>query len=262
MFAEGVAMESVVIQWDYTPADYFPAEVSFETKDAALNIHDGKIAATLKASGETPDGRLVTSIRDSVEDVFIARQLRNLKEFHIQGYSMQRTSADGKKHTTVFLQGGSFAVSGAEAHMNVRDSTGKIISDSRADQVNEALKLASVISARNRDNLGKWIVERLRAGIADKTNELVHYYDVLDAVKTRFGGNKTACKKLGIAERTWSRLGDLANTAPLLEGRHRGLHFGRLRKATSSELSEARSCILEISSKYLEYSKNEKGSAI
>jgi hypothetical protein len=134
-------MESVVIQWDYAPADYFPAEVSFETDGATLKIHNGKIAATLKVPGEAPNERFVTSIRDSVEDVFIARQLKSLKEFQIQGYSIQRTSADGKKHTSVFLQAGSFAFSGSEAHMIVREATGKIIGDSRADQVNEPCNL-------------------------------------------------------------------------------------------------------------------------
>jgi hypothetical protein len=55
-----------------------------------------------------------------------------------------------------------------------------------------------------------------------------------------FGDEREARESLGISETKWDKLGTLANTDPLQQGRHRGRHLGSLRGATSEELTEAR----------------------
>jgi hypothetical protein len=60
-------------------------------------------------------------------------------------------------------------------------------------------------------------------------------------------GDVEARQKLRITKTDWSRLGELANDAPLKEGRHRGGH-SELRHATAAELDQARKiarCLIE-----------------
>lgn len=249
-------MEKTTIQWTYSPADYFPGEVSFDTDRASLKIHEGKITATLKTPSEALSDQLVASVRSSVEDLFIARQLRDFKEYKIEGYSVHNETADGKRHVRVFLQSAAFIITSGEAHAIVTDASGRVIHDSRAEQIGEVLKFAPMIASRKNDNLSEWILRRLQAAISDKNNELVYYYDILDAIMTKFGGIRGACSNLSIEKKTWSRIGYLANKAPLLEGRHRGLHFKTIRKATEDEISEARKHILEIVNSYLKFASN------
>lgn len=71
-------------------------------------------------------------------------------------------------------------------------------------------------------------------------NELVHLYEIRDALAKRFGGEKGARSALGITRAQWSELGRLADAEPILQGRHSGAHFGSLRDATAAELSSAR----------------------
>jgi hypothetical protein len=75
----------------------------------------------------------------------------------------------------------------------------------------------------------------------DPANELVHLYEIRDALSEKFGSQSKARRELVITREQWNGLGALADRAPLREGRHRGKHPGRLRDATSEELNEARS---------------------
>jgi hypothetical protein len=79
-----------------------------------------------------------------------------------------------------------------------------------------------------------------KAAVDDPANELVHLYEIRDALAGHYGGDAAARAKLGISEKEWKRLGILANDAPLKEGRHRGRHSKKLRHATAAELDEAR----------------------
>ncbi len=247
-------MEKLCVQWAYTPADYFPSEVKISTEKASITISDGKIVANINSPDENLNEALVAAILASVEDVFIAHQLTSFKQFNIEGYSIQRESADGKKDIIVSLQSAVLTFSG-EAHTKLMDSSGKVLKDSKMDQIEWAKQIAVSVSIRNRDSLANWIIERFQTVIADKNNELVYYYEILDALKNKFGGIQSACSNLGMTKKAWKRIGFLANKAPLLEGRHRGQHFGHLRKASSSEIAEARQIIKDIIFRYLDFAK-------
>jgi hypothetical protein len=76
------------------------------------------------------------------------------------------------------------------------------------------------------------------AAVNDPANELVHLYEIRDALKKHFGGESEAQKQLSITASEWKRLGHLAN-GPLQQGRHRG-SFTQKRPAARHELDEAR----------------------
>jgi hypothetical protein len=67
-------------------------------------------------------------------------------------------------------------------------------------------------------------------------------HEIRDALAKHYGGDAEARQKLRITEKDWKRLGTLANTAPLKEGRHRGKH-SELRHVTAAELDQARKII-------------------
>ena len=87
----------------------------------------------------------------------------------------------------------------------------------------------------------------------DANNELVHLYEIRDALSRRFGGESPACQVLHISSTDWSRLGQLANSEPLRQGRHRGKNLGILRNATDAELTEARNIGRQFVEAYLEF---------
>jgi hypothetical protein len=85
-------------------------------------------------------------------------------------------------------------------------------------------------------------------------NELIHLYEIRDALSTKFGGERgVRAALLGISSSDWSMLGRLANDEPIRQGRHRGHHAGALRGATETELAQARAIARRMIDAYLRY---------
>lgn len=76
--------------------------------------------------------------------------------------------------------------------------------------------------------------------MSDPQNEFTHLYEILDALRTKFGRKGRAYSHVGLTKDQWGRLENLANEAPLFQGRDRGAKIGQLRDATPAELDEAR----------------------
>ncbi len=95
------------------------------------------------------------------------------------------------------------------------------------------------------------MLSSLARATADPRNELVHVYELRDALAREFSGDRNAIKGLGLSSSSWARLGFLANGAPIHQGRHRGEHGEALRDATAAELSEARGIAATFLRRYL-----------
>jgi len=91
------------------------------------------------------------------------------------------------------------------------------------------------------------------AAVNDPANELVYLYEIRDALSKRFKDDTSAREAMGLSRSEWSRLGQLANNDPLIQGRHRGKSFGALREASDEELSEARNIARKLVEAYLFY---------
>ena len=88
--------------------------------------------------------------------------------------------------------------------------------------------------------------------MSDPDDELVHLYEIRDALSTKFGSEKAARNALKISYDNWSRFGQLCNDEPLRQGRHRGKKY-EARDATNAELSEARRIAQAMIEGYLRY---------
>jgi hypothetical protein len=77
---------------------------------------------------------------------------------------------------------------------------------------------------------------------SDPGNELLHLYEVRDALAKHCSGEKGARAALGISGGDWSYIGRLADAEPIEQGRHRGRHPFR-RNATGAESEKARNII-------------------
>ena len=92
-----------------------------------------------------------------------------------------------------------------------------------------------------------------RTAIGDKTDELVHLFEIRDSISARFGNRTEALRQLRFPKTRWSRLGELCNHLPLREGRHRGYFGPEIRSASKEELSEARALAIELIESYIHY---------
>jgi hypothetical protein len=98
-----------------------------------------------------------------------------------------------------------------------------------------------------------------KAAVSDYSNELVHLYEICDALSKHFSGIKSAQTVLNLKKSDWSNLGKIANNEPLKQGRHRGKSIGELRDATEKELDDARNIAKKFVKAYLIYLKKMQG---
>jgi len=92
-----------------------------------------------------------------------------------------------------------------------------------------------------------------QGAVEDPADELVHLFEILEALKTRFRSDRKAQEALGIDEAKWGRFCALTNDRRLQQSRHRGQHLGELRKATAAELTEARKIARELIEAYVRW---------
>lgn len=100
-------------------------------------------------------------------------------------------------------------------------------------------------------------MESYEGAVNDTEDELIYLYEVRDALSTHFKSSDKARMKLGIPKKKWNRLGEMANTMPLRQGRHRGEH-DELRDATAEELEEARGLAREFIEAYVRRAENQE----
>jgi hypothetical protein len=131
---------------------------------------------------------------------------------------------------------------------------GNIIADSKRDRIERKKSLAELVSVhRASDGLLAAMLRSYSAGVRDPNNELVHLYEIRDALSVKFGGDNSARAAIAITASQWSRLGQLCNNDPLRQGRHRGKTGEALRDASEGELVEARGIVRAMIEAYLQY---------
>ena len=133
------------------------------------------------------------------------------------------------------------------------DKDGNIVSDSKKDRIEKKKNLAELVATHHADNVLAVLLKSHSASVHDPNNELVHLYEIRDALSMRFGKANVTKTKLSITSSQWSRFGLLCDNLPLNQGRHRGKFVGALRDASESELTEARRIALAMIEGYLQY---------
>lgn len=167
---------------------------------------------------------------------------------------------NGRKDETLFAEPGHIKITGGSVDLLIKDKDGKILTDTRRDRVERKEHFANFAEKyRKTDKTLGAVLNSYAAAVRDPDNELVHLYEIRDAVAAKFGGEALAREALGVSGGNWSRLGQLANDEPLKQGRHRGKKVGNLRDASEAELNGARSIARLLVENYLTWLDSKSG---
>jgi hypothetical protein len=103
------------------------------------------------------------------------------------------------------------------------------------------------------DDTAKAILGSFNEATNDPDDELVHLYEVWEALRSKLGDEKSALTELSISRKQKKHLTMLADSEPIRQGRHRGRFAGELRDATGEELQMARRIAANMIYAYLKY---------
>lgn len=245
---------TVVLEWQFSPPDFFEESITISRDDYTMVIDKGKVEARIAADTYDGNTSMRTVLHEALEARFLAVQLLTRKPYQLSKSKMTHVDQDGRKHFFFEPEAGHIRSTGCPIDTQYKDKDGKVISDSRQDRIEKEKRFADLISKYStRDFVLVCLLKSYNASVHDPDNELVHLYEIREALSNSFGGEGATRSTLGVSSSDWSRLGHLCCNEPLRQGRHRGKFTGTLRDATDGELAEARGITRVMIEAYLYY---------
>ena len=250
----------IVLEWQFSPPDYFEEGITISRHDYRMTIADGKVEARIDSAIYEANPSMRQELHGALNDRFLGVQLLSHRAYELSDPTMIRLHPDGRRDIFMELEPGCLVMSGGTVDFQVTDKNGNVVVDTRRDRIEKKKSLAELVSTyRATDALLASLLRSYDAGVRDPDNELVHLYEIRDALFVKFGGKSAVCSALGISAADWSRLGQLCNNEPLRQGRHRGKSAGALRDATDGELAEARRIARAMVEAYLQHLEAVRG---
>lgn len=249
----------VLLEWTFSPPGYFEEPIEISCQDYTMAICDGQVKAKIDSAIFEADPDMQQLLHDTLNDKFLGAQLLTHRVYDLSLSTKTYVYPDGHRATSVGLKGVQVVASVGQVGVQIIDKDGKFTTDSKRDRIEKAKRLAELISRfRRSDPVLVSLLKSSAAAVHDPNNELVHLYEVRDALSTKFGGERATLTALcatpigiRISSTSWSRLGQLCNNEPLRQGRHRGKTAGVLRDATETELTEAQDIVRDMIEAYL-----------
>jgi hypothetical protein len=229
------------IEWTYSPGDLFEAPTRHAVRGGTVALDSGK--AVFVPDSAAPIER--PAVEAATAEL---RTLLDLRRVQVGGrpYTLSvpavvREHEDGRRDTTVFIDGVEATATVGSIHAVVLDASGRVVADSKAERIAaDTAELDYMLDkCSHSPRLGAMLTSYL-ASYGEPQNAFTRLYEVREALEAHYDGEVPARAALGISLRTWRRFGCLANKTPVLESRHRGRHGPELRPATPEEMDEAR----------------------
>lgn len=242
----------VVLEWTFMPADYFEEPIQIVRDQYEMTIDNGKVEARIKPEYYDPTPKkCVMKLHDALSDRFLSAQFLTRRPYELIRGAMHRLHSDDSKDIVISVE--DRVIISESPDYTVGDKNGNVTSDSRKERIDKKKKWNDLVEKHISNPVVKATLTSYDAAVRDPDNELVHLYEIRDALAKEFKGENAACQALQVSKARWKRLGILANTEPLRQGRHRGQHSGALRDATEDELRKAHRITRDLIQSYLEY---------
>ncbi|MBZ5565847.1 MAG: hypothetical protein LAP13_25935 [Acidobacteriia bacterium] len=247
----------VILEWTYTPTEFFEEAIHIGHEDYQMKIEGGKVEARIRPDIYDKIPMMRDALHEALNFRFLSRQFLTHKLYSLSKSSESRLYPDGRKNVRIFAESIMMTCAVGSADILLKDTNGNVIIDSRQDRVHREKELGTLVEKhRSKDKLIALLLKSYSDAVNDPKNELVHLYQIQEALTTRFG-KKKAPTKLGIDPTQWDGFKALADDKPLRQGRHRGRNADKLRDATEAELEQARTFVRKLIEAYLRYIDRE-----
>jgi len=243
---------TVVLEWKFSPPDYFESQIEIEKNDYTMTISNGKAEARIDSMVYDANPLM----RDSLHRDIIARFQSVLLCSH-EPYKLERPTMthrvydDGRKDYVLEVEPMKIEIKFGKVDISITTKDGIIIDDKR-DRIEKKKAIADLVSKHDSDGFLLALLQSYENSVRDPDNEFFFLYEIRDALYTKFGNKDKAISKLDIPKDKWNDFGKLCNEEPVKQSRHRGKHEAP-RNATEIELSEVRETAKTMIEAYLRH---------
>ena len=246
----------VVLEWKFSPPDYFESQIEIEQDDYIMTIEDGKVDARIDSAIYEANPLMRDALHKVLNSRFLGVLLYSHKPYRLENPTMARLHDDGRKDYFLMVEPMEIKLTGGEVEFQITNKDGNVVVDTKRDRIEKKKAIADLASKHASEDFVLALLRSYEDSVRDPNNELIYLYEIRDALYHRFGKDKKGMRdKLGISSDEIKNLGKLCNDEPLRQGRHRGKKYAydSLRDATEAELSEARETAKAMIEGYLRY---------
>ena len=244
----------ITFEWDFSPPDYFEEPINISRLNYNMSIANGKVVAELNSAIFDANPLVRKELHDALIARFLGVQLLTHRAYKLANSpTMAHVHLDGRRDIFIELESQCITSFMGSFDMQVTNKIGIITKDSKKDRIEKKNAFAELVTKYSTDNLLNSLLKSYGAAVNDPNNELVHLYEIREALSKKLGKANVVKTKLSITSSHWSRFGLLCDNLPLNQGRHRGKFAGALRDANDSELNEARGTARAMIEGYLQH---------
>lgn len=240
------------LEWTYAPTDFLEAPLEILGPGYELAFNEGQGHAHIEPAAYPEHNSLRAQLQQELSARFLAVQALTHTRFTLSNSLVKRIQP-GRNKIIAFIEG-TVAMTVecvGQIDMVQRDAAGHIIFDSKAERIKKTRELMQLAAKHAlTDDTADAILRSYSAAVVDSENEFIHLYEIVDALRRRFGGKDKAQAALKVGAE-WDRLHKISNDEPYNQGRHRGAYVGKLHDAPKNVLQDARGIARDLIERYL-----------
>jgi hypothetical protein len=247
------------LQWHFTPKDYFEEDGILDVEGLRVTFGSGIAETHIPRARFDSDKEIRERLHNAVRKRFLMAQVLTHLPFVLSSPSLARWEEAGNLAVFMFPLPANVEAIVPPPDLVLTDASGKIVRDTRAERIGAKREMgaAAAVLAQS-DPLFSSLLESYSKAVEDPTNELVHLFEIKEALATHFGGEAQLSSILQISRTRISEFGGICNHSVLSQGRHRGKSIVSLRWASESELALARAVAKEFIVTYLKHETHRR----
>lgn len=125
----------VVLEWMFSPPDYFEDEIHLKRDDYEMVIVNGKVEAKIRPDAYEKNPNMREELHEALNNRFLGVLLLTHEPYELSDASMYRLHPDGRRDVTLFMNPGVIRISSPNVDLVVKDKNGNVVGDSKKTEL-------------------------------------------------------------------------------------------------------------------------------
>lgn len=173
-----------IIEWQYTPPNFFEEPTTLPVDGYMISVENGLATVEIPVEEFDKDSSIYKGFDKQLRDNFLGAQVVSRQRYTLSSPTISRYDQNGSKAVQIFLKASVLSFTSGKADFIIKDSQGGIVSDTKAERAKRRQHLSALAAKyRGSDTTAASILDSFDLSIKNSENELVHLYEIRDALK-------------------------------------------------------------------------------
>jgi hypothetical protein len=182
--------DMVRFEWLYNPPDLFEERIELQCDVCVFVVDPGRVRASIEidtGASIADIDKLRVQLHEKLNAQFLGAQLLEHRNYTLAQATALRESASGQADTLIIVESARVTLQEGRTDILCERADGTTL-DTRRDRITRRKYLAQLAARHSSDPLAQSLLTSYSTSVSNPRNELVHLYEIRDALAKRFGG--------------------------------------------------------------------------